>query len=104
MGVFQLLENGCVSNPHTVIETNNNGNELQFKSKIFQVAPNFEQAWITCGVRFCSPTSCAQYIDTCPSTSSRFGAWNNGQGVICPGESRKRRETQSYTQSGSVDD
>lgn len=56
-----VITNGCSAQSDTIIDNNyktNDGQMAKFRSKIFSVEQNFEQAYVTCDIRFCDDTSC----------------------------------------------
>lgn len=56
-----LITNGCSAQNLTIIDNNYKsagGQTAKFRSQIFSVEQNFEQAFVTCDIRFCDSSSC----------------------------------------------
>lgn len=56
-----IITNGCSAQNQTTIDNNyktNDGQFAKFRSIIFTVEQNFEQAYVTCDIRFCNDSSC----------------------------------------------
>jgi len=101
-----LITAGCSAQNETVIDKNyktNGGQSAKFRSQIFTVEQNFEQAFVTCDIRFCDDSSCTD--PSCAASRRRRSVPDHiYHAPVAPevhshhvAETRARRDIKSHT-------
>jgi len=100
-----LITAGCSAQSETVIDNNyktNGGQSAKFRSQIFTVEQNFEQAFVTCDIRFCDDSSCTD--PSCAARKRRAIPDHIYHAPVAPevhshhvAETRARRDIKSHT-------